>query len=257
MPQSWTCDACGWSNLQELLCGQCGQALHYQQDPPLDVPRQPEPALLPEFWSLLLWTFIAVAGSALYLPPLAELTGIAGWWLLLHLLVFGSASLAALRNLVFARTFQRLELAVPAHARSGTMIPVVLKLLPYETVSGVHASLILREFWFDRRGRLRSRRHASVELNRGAPLRGRRLHEFRWDFPAPVPDRRYQHLPNEMRLSAYRALGRLVPELGLATAQLRPDGGWYVQLRLRRGPFLKVKESRVVLYAQGARLLVG
>lgn len=212
---------------------------------------------MPEFFSLLLWSFIALAGSALYLPPLAQLTGFDGYWLLLHLLVFVPLSLSSLRSLVFARTFRQLELRLPAHARAGSPIPAVVALLPYRTVSGVHVSLALREFWFDSKGRLRSRRWAWVQLNRGAPLRGRRLHEFHWDFAAPVPERRYQHLPNEMRLSGIRALARFVPELGYATAQLRAEGGWYVQLRLRRGPFVHSQEQRVVLYAQGTTLLVG
>ncbi len=257
MPQFWTCDGCGWSNAEVPVCGRCGQALHYQMDPPLDIPRRPELMMMPAFWNFLLWTFTAVAGSALYLPPLSDMTGISTYWLALHLLIFGGASLTALRTLVFARLFSRLELTSPLHARSGTMFEVRLELLPYETVRGLHARVSLREFWFGPKGRLRSRRYSTMQLNRGSPLRGRRLHEFVFEVLAPVPDRRYLNLQNEVQLSVYRAFGRFIPELGLATAHLRADGGWFVQLRLRRGPFVKVLERRIVLYAPGENLRVG
>lgn len=257
MPQSWTCDGCGWLNPAVPLCERCGQALHYQKDPPLDIPRRPGLMMMPEFWNFLLWTFIALAGSAFYLPPLSDLTGISAYWLLLHLLIFGGAALAALRTLVFARLFNLLELTSPVHARSGTVFEVSLELLPYETVAGLHAHVTLREFWFGPKGRLRSRRYSSMQLNRGSPLRGRRLHQFVFEAFAPVPDRRYLNLQNEVQLSVYRALGSLIPELGIATAHLRADGGWFVQLRLRRGPFVKVIERRIVLYAPGEKLLVG
>lgn len=257
MPGSWTCSACGFFNRPGPLCERCGQALHYQLDPPLDTPRRPELLLLPEFFSLLLWLFVLLAGSFLYLPPFARLTGLAAYWLLLHLAVFAPLSLGAARNLAFARTFYRVKLEVPPHARSGTEFEVVMQLLPYSEARGVHITVSLREFWFDERSRLRSRRYSSLQLNRGAPLRGRRLHEFRARILAPVPRRRYLSLQNEVRLSLYRLLGRFLPELGFATAHLRPEGGWYVQLRLRRGLFVKSFEQRVLLYSPGPDLLVG
>ncbi len=118
-------------------------------------------------------------------------------------------------------------------------------------------TISFREIGFTSQGNLRTRTMDVSRLNRGAPLRGRREHLFSWSFPAPTPLGRYMHLGTEMQVSLWRFLGRFLPEVGIAASQLRQDGGWFVQLRLRRGLFSKVIERRVVLYSPGMELLVG
>src|SRR5690554_3150404 len=118
----WICDACGWDNPGTRVCERCGQALHWQQDPPLDMPGAPSPAMLPEFWSFLLWTVLSLAGVVVTLLPVGTAADIPWYWLAVHLLVFGTASLGALRNLMFSLWFYRVDFSTPAHARSGTMI---------------------------------------------------------------------------------------------------------------------------------------
>lgn len=257
MPQTWTCDACTWLNPGGPLCERCGQALHYQLDPPADLPGKPAAAALPEFWSLLTWLLVTVGGALLLLFPLGERLGLSPWWLLVHLLVFGSAAASALNRLMFRLWFHRLELSVPPHVRSGTMLDASVTAAPYETVSGVQIRLDLRELRFRPGGQLSSRTAAGVKLNAGSALRGRRVHVFDWQFAAPVPTGRYLHLVNEMRLSFFHAVGRFLPGVGMAAAQMRADGGWFIRLRVRRGIFVKVIEQRVLLYDPRATYLVG
>lgn len=257
MAESWTCDACSWTNSGGALCERCGQALHWQLDPPADLPRQPAAANLPEFWSTLLWSLLAAGTMVLLLPGPREAVGLAPGWLLLQLVITGGAALASLRGLVFRLMFHQLELDTPPHARSGTMLKTTVRLAPYSTLSRVHIDLDLRELRFDSNGTLRQRRYASVQLNTGSDLRGRRVHVFAWDFPAPTPAGRYMNLQNEMSLSFIRAVGRFLPWVGLAASQLREDGGWFVRLRVRRGLFVKTVEKRVTMYDPRAGFLVG
>lgn len=257
MQASWTCDACGWQNVESELCESCGQALHYQLDPPVDIPRAPGPLMLPEFWSVLMLAPVTLAGIILMMPSVGESLDISWYWFLVHVLVFGSATLQGLRALVFRLWFHQITLITPAHARSGTMIKPEVHIVPFETIRGVHMTLTFRELGFNSKGQLHSRLVERVHLNAGAPLRGRREHVFTWQLPAPAPLGRYMHLGTEMQVSVWRFLGRFLPELGMAASQIRQDGGWFLQLRLRRGPFTKVIERRIVLYAPGQELLVG
>lgn len=257
MPQTWTCDACAWLNPGGLLCERCGQALHYQLDPPADLPRRPAAASLPQFWSLLFHLLVAVLGALLLLPFLADRLGISSWWVILHLIIFGGAAISSLNRLMFRLWFHRLELAAPAHVRSGQMLEVKVTAAPFETIRGVRVNLQLREVSFNSQGQLRSRTAAGVQLNAGSPLRGRRQHVFEWDFAAPVPAGRYLNLSSEMRVSFLRAAGRFVPGLGLAAADLKDEGGWFIRLRVRRGVFMKTIKQRVLLYDPRDTLLVG
>lgn len=257
MPQTWTCDACTWLNPGGLLCERCGQALHFQLDPPVDLPGKPSPAALPEFWTMLMWLLVTVGGALLLLFPLGERLGLSPWWLVLHLVIFGTAAASALNRLMFRLWFNRLELSVPAHARSGTMLDASVTAAPYETVGAVRITLDMRELRFNSAGQLTDRRAAAVELNAGAPLRGRRVHVFEWQFAAPVPTGRYMHLVSEMRLSFIQAAGRILPWVGMAAAQMRADGGWFIRMRVRRGIFVKVIEQRVLLYDPRGTMLVG
>ena len=210
--------------------------------------------MLPEFWNFLVFALVTVGGSAWVL--LSD-NGPAWQWLLGHVLVFGSLSLGALRRLMFRLWFHRIDFRTPAHARSGTMINAELSLLPFETISGVHVTISFRELTFRGDGGLKVNNLTVDRLNRGAPLRGRREHLFRFSLPAPTPLGRYMHLGTEMQVSLWRFAGRFNPAIGMAATQLRSDGGWFLQLKVRRGVFVKVIERRIVLYRPGAELLVG
>src|SRR5690554_6337959 len=157
MPQTWTCDACTWLNPSGPLCERCGQALHWQQDPPHDLPGKPSAAALPEFRSLLTLLLVTLGGALLLISPLAARLGLAPWWLALHLLIFGAAAAGAFNRLMFRLWFQRLELSVPPHVRSGTMLDAAVTAAPYGTLSGVVITLELRELRFSPGGQLSSR----------------------------------------------------------------------------------------------------
>ncbi len=255
MAEAWKCDGCGWNNGGGALCERCGLALHYQLDPPLDMPRQPGLSVLPEFWLALVWMLGAVATLVLLLPRFG--TNPVFVWVQAAGCV--AASLSAFGSALWRRWFARLELEVPERLRAGSLLEPHVRLLPYAQVRGLHITISFHEQYFsnDPQPARKSRRLGRVRLNAGQPLRGRREHVFATDFLAPVPALRYTHLVNEMTTSALRVLGYVIPEAAIAAVNASEHGGFHVRLQLRRGLLVRRIERRVIIWSDTGTILVG
>lgn len=257
----WICEGCGFDNHDVALCEHCGLALHWQLDPPLDLPRRPGFTMLQEFWVAMVW-LVAAGGGLLFLVPWAQRTlGMAPAFVALQVIGSLAAAASAFGSALWSRSFHRIEVDAPANARAGTMASATVRLLPFEEVSGLRAQLVLQERFFvsGAKGGVERRRRtlARVPLHDGQPLRGRREHMFVAEFVAPLPLENYSSLVNEVEAGLLDIAGFFIPEARIAARNAREHGGFYLRLELRRGLLRRVIERRVIIYSLGPDLRVG
>lgn len=261
MAGAWTCSECQHHNSGGALCELCGLALHYQIDPPLDLPRRPDVTVLPEFWMGIVWLAAALLTLALMLPWARTVLGFAPWWVALQTTVLLLASGGSFIRGFWKRELHRLQLTVPRHSRSGGPLEVRVEVTPYARVTGLHLTVELVERQWVRSGKsgsvIRSRLLARQQLHTGSALDGRRAHVLGTDFITPVATGRYMNLMNEMSNSLVEALARFVPFLGLLAFNTAQDGGFYVLMKARIGPFRQLQIRRVVVWTASHEVLVG
>jgi hypothetical protein len=253
----WDCPSCGHANDGVAVCDACGIARRFFDDPPLDIPRRPRWAEVGASYAAGGYGVLALAGAGLLLAPgLRESLGLGSDWIALEVALTGAAAAGSGVHAAWSRTFHRSDLSLPRAVRAGQEFEAVLELVPFDGVERVWVTIELVDRWYEtgrHRGRQRVRTRSRVlerwRLHDGAPLTGRRRHQFRVTFAAPPPSERHSNVQAEVLASILGVFGPLVPGLSHHARNLRQHGGYYVRARVRAGPWRRSFEQQVVSVA--------
>lgn len=254
--EAWTCTACGHANEPARLCDRCGVSRSWSEDPPLDAPPAPAFFERPAGWLALLHGAAAALGLLLLArPTFAPLLALAPPFQLGQVLLSAAAAWASANHAAMERLFWRIELDVPARVPAGREIVARARVVPYAARDRTRVAMELRENTYERdpdprRATVRTRTKvlARHTLLSGGRLPGRRTSEFEAHFAAPIPTGGHRDVRAELQASLLGAFAWLVPGLGETARNLREHGGVWVRLTVRRGPWRRRLEERVLVY---------